>query len=257
MPQDPPPGLVPSSSSTPAAPVAKPYTHAAAGPGAVISSLRYAMKTSGLVRGTHVFLKVNQKDGFDCPGCAWPDPSHRSVVEFCENGARAVAHEADKRKVDRAFFAKHSVEDLRKQTDHWLEHQGRLVEPMMLKPGSTHYEPISWGEAFATIAKELKTLSPDETCFYTSGRASNEAAFLYQLFVRSYGTNNLPDCSNMCHESSGKGLSTTIGIGKGTVQLADFALCDLILVIGQNPGTNHARMLSTLQEAARRGCNIA
>jgi molybdopterin-dependent oxidoreductase alpha subunit len=235
----------------------KPYAPAAAGPGAVFSSFKYALSTSGLARGAHVFLKVNQKDGFDCPGCAWPDPSHRSIVEFCENGARAVAHEADNRVVDAAFFARHSVEDLKKQSDHWLEHQGRLVEPVVLKPGATHYEPISWDDAIALAARELKALkSADEAAFYTSGRASNEAAFLYQLFARTFGTNNLPDCSNMCHESSGKALSSTIGIGKGSVQLEDFEKADLILVIGQNPGTNHPRMLSTLAAAAERGCKI-
>lgn len=235
----------------------RPYGPAAAGPGAVLSSFRYALKTSGLARGTHVFLQVNQKDGFDCPGCAWPDPSHRSVVEFCENGARAVAHEADSRVVDRAFFANHSVEELKQKTDHWLEQQGRLVEPMVKRAGASHYEPIGWDEAFQLAAAELRALaSPDEAAFYTSGRASNEAAFLYQLFARIFGTNNLPDCSNMCHESSGKGLSSTIGVGKGTVQLADFELADLILVIGQNPGTNHPRMLTTLAAAAERGCKI-
>jgi molybdopterin-dependent oxidoreductase alpha subunit len=234
----------------------RPYKPAAAGPGAVFQSLRYALQTSGAARGVHVFLHVNQQDGFDCPGCAWPDPAHRSMVEFCENGARAVAHEADTRKVDRAFFAAHSLAELRGKSDHWLEHEGRLVEPMVLREGATHYAPIAWSEAFDVIARELQGIGPDEAAFYTSGRASNEAAFLYQLFARAYGTNNLPDCSNMCHESSGKGLSTTIGIGKGTVQLDDFEQCDLILIIGQNPGTNHPRMLTTLQEAAKRGCKI-
>ena len=223
----------------------------------MFSSLRYALHTSGVTRGLHVFLQVNQQDGFDCPGCAWPDPAHRSVVEFCENGARAIAHEADARRVDAAFFALHSLEQLRGQSDHWLEQQGRLTEPMIVRPGATHYTPLSWDEAFTVMARELSALSsPNEAAFYTSGRASNEAAFLYQLFARSFGTNNLPDCSNMCHESSGKGLTSTIGIGKGTVSLEDFDLADLILVIGQNPGTNHPRMLSTLQAAARRGCRI-
>lgn len=229
----------------------------AAGPGAVLSSLRYTAQHSGLVRGVPALARVNQKHGFDCPGCAWPDPDHRSFAEFCENGARAVAHEADTRRVDAAFFASHDVESLRRQTGHWLEKQGRLVEPMVLRPGASHYAPISWGEAFSLIATELHSLpSPDAAAFYTSGRASNEAAFLYQLFARSLGTNNLPDCSNLCHESSGKGLSTTIGVGKGTVQLSDFALADCIFVIGQNPGTNHPRMLSTLKAAAKRGARI-
>jgi len=239
------------------APLKKPYAHAAAGPGAVLSSIRYALRTSGVVRAVHVFKNVNQRHGFDCPGCAWPDPDHRSVAEFCENGARAVAHEADARRLSRDFFAQHSIEDLRARSDHWLEQQGRLTEPMVLRAGSCHYEPIAWGDAFALAASELNALgSPDEAAFYTSGRASNEAAFLYQLFARSFGTNNLPDCSNMCHESSGKGLSTTIGVSKGTVQLGDFEQADLILILGQNPGTNHPRMLSTLAAAARRGCKI-
>jgi molybdopterin-dependent oxidoreductase alpha subunit len=261
MAEDPPPSSTTSSALAPRAGAAlalpKPYRPAAAGPGAVLSSFRYALATSGVARGAHVFLKVNQKEGFDCPGCAWPDPEHRSVVEFCENGARAVAHEADTRKVDGAFFAAHSIAALKAKSDHWLEQQGRLVEPVYRKPGASHYEPISWDEALALCARELTALrAPDEAAFYTSGRASNEAAFLYQLFARVYGTNNLPDCSNMCHESSGKALTTTIGIGKGTVQLADFELADLILVIGQNPGTNHPRMLSTLAAAAERGCRI-
>ncbi len=235
----------------------KPYRHAAAGPGAIVSSFRYALHNSGAARGAHVYLHVNQKDGFDCPGCAWPDPEERSVTEFCENGARAVTHEADKGRVDADFFARWSVDDLQKQSDHWLEHQGRLVEPMVRAPGAAHYTPIAWSEAFSLVGRTLRGLaSPDEAAFYTSGRTSNEAAFLYQLFARSFGTNNLPDCSNMCHESSGKGLSTTIGIGKGTVQLADFELADCIFVIGQNPGTNHPRMLTTLAECARRGCKI-
>lgn len=201
--------------------------------------------------------RVNQKQGFDCPGCAWPDPEHRSVAEFCENGARAVAHEADSKRVDAHFFANHDVASLRAKTGHWLEQQGRLVEPMVLHPGAAHYAPISWGEAFSLVANALKALpSADAAAFYTSGRASNEAAFLYQLFARALGTNNLPDCSNLCHESSGKGLATTIGVGKGTVQLSDFALADCIIILGQNPGTNHPRMLSTLRAAALRGAKI-
>lgn len=245
------------SRDAPTSALPRPYAPAAAGPGAVVSSVRYALQTSGLARAAHVFLHVNQPDGFDCPGCAWPDPKHRSVAEFCENGARAVAHEADARRVDRAFFARNAVSDLKKESDHWLEQQGRLTEPMVLRPGATHYEPISWDDAFNLAAKELHALgSPHEAAFYTSGRASNEAAFLYQLFVRSFGTNNLPDCSNLCHESSGKALLATIGVGKGTVQLSDFESADLILILGQNPGTNHPRMLSTLASAAERGAAI-
>ncbi|MFN3562787.1 MAG: molybdopterin-dependent oxidoreductase, partial [Chloroherpetonaceae bacterium] len=188
----------------------------------------------------------------------WPDPDdHRAVAEFCENGVKAIAEEATKKRVTADFFRQHSVYDLSKRTDYWLGKQGRLVEPMVLRQGATHYEPISWREAFELIAKHLNALaSPDEAIFYTSGRTSNEAAFLYQLFVRQFGTNNLPDCSNMCHESSGVGLKETIGIGKGTVKLSDFDLADVILVIGQNPGTNHPRMLSALQSAVRKGAKV-
>ncbi|HTJ83978.1 MAG TPA: FdhF/YdeP family oxidoreductase [Polyangiaceae bacterium] len=236
---------------------ARPFRGAAAGPGAVVSALRYAAETSGAVRAAKALLAVNQTDGFDCSGCAWPDPEHRGMFEFCENGARAVLHEADKRKVDAAFFAAHTVSELRAMTDHALEHQGRLVEPMVKRPGSDHYEPIPYDAAFELVARALRGLaSPNEAAFYTSGRTSNEAAFLYQLFARAFGTNNLPDCSNMCHESSGKGLGNTLGIGKGTVTLADFELADLILIIGQNPGTNHPRMLTTLVDAAKRGAKI-
>ena len=246
------------SLTLPPRPSRPPYRAAAAGPSAVLSSLRYALKTSGVKRGLHVFLNVNQADGFDCQGCAWPDPvGHRSTFEFCENGARAVAHEADVRTADAAFFALFSVAELRLKSDYWLEQQGRLTEPLVLRPGATHYTPISWDDAFSLIGSTLKALpTPDAAVFYTSGRTSNEAAFLYQLFVRAYGTNNLPDCSNMCHESSGRGMVPTIGIGKGTVQLADFDKADCIFVIGQNPGTNHPRMLSTLMTAAIRGCAI-
>jgi anaerobic selenocysteine-containing dehydrogenase len=190
--------------------------------------------------------------------CAWPSPdSDRHLFEFCENGAKAVADEATRRRVDRAFFAQHSVADLLQRSDHWLNQQGRLVEPMVLRPGASHYAPIGWDEAFALVAEHLRALpTPDAAAFYTSGRTSNEAAFLYQLFVRQFGTNNLPDCSNMCHESSGAALNASVGIGKGTVTLEDFAHADLILVVGQNPGTNHPRMLSTLSEAKKRGATI-
>ncbi len=225
--------------------------------GAVVSSMRYAFETSGLLRGTRALLAVNQKDGFDCPGCAWPDPEHRAAFEFCENGARAVAHEADTRKVDAAFFDRHAISDLKAETDHFLEHQGRLVTPAFKRKGSDHYEAISYDEAFEIVARALRDVAgPNDAVFYTSGRTSNEAAFLYQLFARTFGTNNLPDCSNMCHESSGKGLGSTIGIGKGTVTLADFDEADCILIIGQNPGTNHPRMLTTLAAASKRGCRI-
>ncbi len=230
---------------------------AAGGTPAVLSTFKHAIDQMGVVRGTKALLKVNQQDGFDCPGCAWPDPKHRSMVEFCENGAKAVADEATTRRVSPSFFAQHSIEDLLGQTDHWLNKQGRITHPMIVREGGTHYEPISWDDAFAHLADTLNGLdSPNEAIFYTSGRTSNEAAFMYQLFVREYGTNNLPDCSNMCHESSGVGLSEVIGIGKGTVLLEDFDKADVIFVIGQNPGTNHPRMLTALQSAKRNGAKI-
>ncbi|MFL5294496.1 MAG: FdhF/YdeP family oxidoreductase [Myxococcales bacterium] len=231
---------------------------AAGGVAAVTSALRHAFGEAGVARGTRLLLRLNQADGFDCPGCAWPDPdSGRAVAEFCENGAKAVAEEGTSRKVGPEFFARHSVADLSQRSDYWLGKQGRLTHPMVLRRGAEHYQPISWDEAFALIGTELRALaSPDEAIFYTSGRTSNEAAFLYQLFVRELGTNNLPDCSNMCHESSGSGLSETIGIGKGTVRLDDFAKAQLIVVVGQNPGTNHPRMLSALAEARKAGAKI-
>ncbi|MFO7177993.1 MAG: FdhF/YdeP family oxidoreductase [Pseudomonadota bacterium] len=230
----------------------------AAGLPAVLSALSYTVDRAGLARGLRALGVVNQDRGFDCPGCAWPDPAprDRSFAEFCENGARAVAHEADRRRVDAAFFAEHGIGDLAGRSDRWLEQRGRLVQPM-LRDGGEHFRPISYDEAFALVGEALRGLSsPNEAVFYTSGRASNEAAFLYQLFARTLGTNNLPDCSNLCHESSGTALRSTIGVGKGTVTLEDFALADLILVIGQNPGTNHPRMLSTLAEARARGATI-
>jgi molybdopterin-dependent oxidoreductase alpha subunit len=225
---------------------------------AVWSSVKHAAREMGLVRGARTLLRVNQKDGFDCPGCAWPDPEgERSHAEFCENGAKAVAEEATTRRVTPEFFQQWSVADLSQKSDYWLGKQGRITQPVVLRRGATHYEPIAWDDAFKLIAGELHALSsPDEAAFYTSGRTSNEAAFLYQLFVRQFGTNNLPDCSNMCHESSGRALTETIGVGKGTVTLDDFELADAIFIIGQNPGTNHPRMLTTLRAAKRRGCRI-
>ena len=225
---------------------------------AVWSSLKHAAREMGLVRGTRTLLKVNQKDGFDCPGCAWPDPDgERAHFEFCENGAKAVAEEATTRRVTPDFFREWSVADLSQKSDFWLGKQGRITRPVVLRRGATHYAEIGWDEAFKLIAGELNALdSPDEAAFYTSGRTSNEAAFLYQLFVRQFGTNNLPDCSNMCHESSGRALTETIGVGKGTVTLEDFDKADTIFIIGQNPGTNHPRMLTTLRAAKRRGCKI-
>jgi molybdopterin-dependent oxidoreductase alpha subunit len=212
----------------------------------------------GLARGVRALLDVNQPGGFDCQSCAWPSPDRdRHVFEFCENGAKAVADEATTARADREFFARHSVAALTAESDHWLNAQGRLVEPMVLRPGATHYAPIAWEQAFALAAGELRALpSPDAAAFYTSGRTSNEAAFLWQLVARRFGTNNLPDCSNMCHESSGAALGESIGIGKGTVRLEDFERADAIFVIGQNPGTNHPRMLAALAAAKARGAKI-
>jgi molybdopterin-dependent oxidoreductase alpha subunit len=201
-------------------------------------------------------LKVNQADGFDCPGCAWPEPKHRSHLEFCENGAKAVAEEATQRRATPDFFARHDLADLASRDEYWLGRQGRLTHPMVKRPGDDHYSETGWDEAFDLIATHLKSIRPDEAIFYTSGRTSNEAAFLYQLFARSYGTNNLPDCSNMCHESSGVALSATIGVGKGTVTLEDIHDARLIVVVGQNPGTNHPRMLTALERAKRNGARI-
>ncbi len=225
---------------------------------AVISSFEYAVGEAGPLRGTLPLLQLNQKDGFDCPGCAWPDPDgHRSMFDFCENGAKAVAHESDKRRLTPEFFAKHTVSELSGQSDFWLEQQGRLTEPMVLRENATHYERISWEDAFTLIAAELNGLdSPNEASFYTSGKATNEAAFVYQLFARQLGTNNLPDCSNMCHESSGAALSQMFGLGKGTALLDDFQHAELIFVVGQNPGTNHPRQLTALQQAKRAGAKI-
>lgn len=230
----------------------------AGGVTAVVSALKVSVEQMGVARSASTLLDVNQMKGFDCPGCAWPDPDdRRSLVEFCENGAKAVAEEATSRRVTPDFFARHSVADLAAESDYWLSRQGRITHPMYLPRGGTHYEAISWDEAFAKIGDKLKSLAtPHEAVFYTSGRTSNEAAFLYQLFVRMLGTNNMPDCSDLCHESSGYALTQTVGSGKGSVSLKDFEHADCIIVIGQNPGTNHPRMLTTLQQAARRGCRI-
>ena len=229
----------------------------AAGIPGVLAGSRSAYAQMGATRSVRTLLAVNQTDGFDCPGCAWPEALDRSHVEFCENGMKAVAEEATRRRVGRDFFAEHSVDDLRTRTGHWLGQQGRLTEPMVLRPGRSHYEPIEWDDAFSLIVEHLRALDdPDGAIFYTSGRTSNEAAFLYQLLVRRFGTNNLPDCSNMCHESSGRALDETIGIGKGSVTLDDVESADVIFVVGQNPGTNHPRMLTTLETAKRRGATI-
>ncbi len=236
--------------------VTKPETYAA-GLKSIVSTMRQAFGKMGILRGTRGLRNLNQKGGFDCQSCAWPDPDRRTHAEFCESGAKAMADEGTTKTITREFFAKHSVADLSVRDDFWLGSQGRLTEPVVLRKGSTHYEPISWDDAFRMIAGELNSLaSPNEAVFYTSGRTSNEAAFLYQLFVRQFGTNNLPDCSNMCHESSGIALSETIGLGKATVRLSDFTKTDLVIVIGQNPGTNAPRMMSSLQDAKRAGAKM-
>ncbi|HLN97010.1 MAG TPA: FdhF/YdeP family oxidoreductase [Pyrinomonadaceae bacterium] len=236
----------------------KPLSKVAGGIPSIIATAKTAWHEMGLTRSVRTLLKLNQKTGFDCPGCAWPEPDgDRSHAEFCENGAKHVADEATTKRLTPEFFKQWSVADLSRQSDHWLGKQGRITQPMVLFRGVTHYEPISWNDAFTLIGNELNSLRhPDEAIFYTSGRTSNEAAFLYQLFVRQFGTNNLPDCSNMCHESSGSALSETIGVGKGTVTLEDFNLAQAIFVIGQNPGTNHPRMLSALQKAKQNGCKL-
>ncbi|MFF8270886.1 FdhF/YdeP family oxidoreductase [Streptomyces sp. NPDC016562] len=239
------------------APQVAPPQHAAAGLPAIGHTLRIAQQQMGLARTARTLLKVNQKDGFDCPGCAWPEGDKRHTAEFCENGAKAVAEEATLRRVTPEFFAAHPLADLAARSGYWLGQQGRITEPMYLPEGGDRYEAVSWERAFAIIAEELNALaSPDEALFYTSGRTSNEAAFLFQLFAREFGTNNLPDCSNMCHESSGSALNETIGIGKGSVSLEDLHQADLIIVAGQNPGTNHPRMLSALEQAKSAGAKI-
>ncbi|MEU5690439.1 FdhF/YdeP family oxidoreductase [Actinosynnema sp. NPDC020468] len=237
--------------------VGTPKRWAAGIPGVAVS-LKRGVEQMGVTRTATTLRLLNQREGFDCPGCAWPEPQgHRKLAEFCENGAKAVAEEATRRRVGPEFFAAHPVAELAEKTDYWLGQQGRLTHPMVLRDGGTHYEPIEWAEAFGLVASRLTALaSPDEAVFYTSGRTSNEAAFLYQLLVRSFGTNNLPDCSNMCHESSGAALSETTGIGKGSVSIADFDRADLIVVVGQNPGTNHPRMLSALESAKKNGAKI-
>jgi molybdopterin-dependent oxidoreductase alpha subunit len=230
----------------------------AAGFTSIVETARHGLPAMGVARMVRTLTLLNQKTGFDCPSCAWPDPDgERKLFEFCENGAKAVASEATRVRATPEFFARYSVPELRFKTDVWLERQGRITEPMLLERGAPHYRPIAWDAAFELIADELNALeSANEASFYTSGRTSNEAAFLYGLFARQFGTNNLPDCSNMCHESSSVGLNETIGIGKATIQLEDFAHADSIFVIGQNPGTCHPRMLTELQKAAKNGCKI-
>jgi len=230
----------------------------AAGVLGVKEALRHSFKEMGIVRSMTALLDMNQKNGFSCPSCAWPDPEEPSKIgEYCENGAKALADEATTSHIGEAFFKKHSVEELSQLTDYELNKFGRVIEPLVLKPGRVHYEPISWQEAYKLIAEELKKLdSPNEAIFYTSGRSSNEAAFLYGMFVRAIGTNNMPDCSNMCHESSGVALSETLGIGKGSIKLEDLYGAEVVIVAGQNPGTNHPRMLSALEKCKKNGGKV-
>lgn len=252
--ENPTPGAQPPSDAE--AEVREP-ARVAAGLPAMYQTTRFAVREMGIARGLKTLLNVNKKTGFDCQSCAWPSPDdERQVAEFCENGAKAIADEATTKRATPDFFHEHSLDDLRGRTDFWLGQQGRLTHPMVKREGATHYAPISWDDAFKLIAAELKALpTPNAAAFYTSGRTGNEAAFLYQLFARQFGTNNLPDCSNMCHESSGAAMNETIGVGKGCVKLADFDFADAIFIIGQNPGTNHPRMLTSLQRAkqAREG----
>jgi molybdopterin-dependent oxidoreductase alpha subunit len=236
----------------------KPKTVAAGVP-AVIWSAKHIFGEMGVGRGLKALAILNQKHGYDCPGCAWPDPDDErsTIAEYCENGAKAIAEEATTKRLTTKFFADNSVAQLAELDDYHIGKKGRVAQPMYLPEGGTHYQPISWDDAFKKIAGHLaKLATPDEAVFYTSGRTSNEAAFLYQLFVREYGTNNLPDCSNMCHESSGVALNETLGIGKGSVTLEDFYKAEVIIILGQNPGTNHPRMLSALQKAKENGCII-
>lgn len=237
--------------------VSKPKEKAAGLTSAVLT-LKNSVGKMGILKTSKGLAKINQFDGFDCQSCAWADdPETRKIMEFCENGAKALADEATNTLLTPEFFAQNSVAELSKRSDYWLNSQGRITQPMLLDENATHYKSINWEASLKVISEELKSLnSPDEAIFYTSGRTSNEAAFLYQLFVRMFGTNNMPDCSNMCHESSGAALSETIGIGKGTVTLDDFEKCDLIIILGQNPGTNHPRMLVTLEKAKKRGAKI-
>ena len=238
--------------------VSAPRTKAAGIPSVVSSFVHMHRHGHSIPSAMRILSHMNQTDGFDCPGCAWPDPDDRAALtEFCENGAKAAAWETTRLRLDWRFFQRYSIDELAQKSDQWLGQQGRITQPLMLRPGSRFYEPIDYAEAFKRIAGQLKSLdSPNEALFYTSGRTSNEAAFLYQLFVRAYGTNNLPDCSNMCHESSGVGLGQTVGIGKGSVTLSDIHEADTIIVMGQNPGTNHPRMLTALQKAKQNGAKI-
>lgn len=245
------------SGKKPARQYVRQYEGPAAGWGALKSVARNWLASENGLKNLRAMLKTNQDQGFDCPGCAWGESREDGLVKFCENGAKAVNWEASGRTVGPEFFARHRVSDLTRQSDYWLEYQGRLTHPMRYDAETDHYVETSWDEAFALIARHLNELeSPNQAEFYTSGRASNEAAFLYQLFVRAYGTNNFPDCSNMCHEASGLGMKDSVGVGKGTVVFDDFAKADAIFILGQNPGTNHPRMLEPLREAVQRGAQV-
>jgi molybdopterin-dependent oxidoreductase alpha subunit len=238
--------------------VTKPETWAAGIPG-VAAAFADILEETGALRGPGALFKMNQKDGFDCSSCAWPDPDddRSPIAEYCENGAKALAEEATTKKLTPQFFAENAVTDLAKLDDMEIGKKGRIAQPFYLPKGATHYQPISWPDAFKKIADHLNSLaSPNEAAFYTSGRTSNEASFMYQIFIREYGTNNLPDCSNMCHESTSVALAEAIGIGKGTVTLNDFYDTDVIIIIGQNPGTNHPRMLTALEKAKKKGSKI-
>ncbi|WP_309076294.1 FdhF/YdeP family oxidoreductase [Paenarthrobacter sp.] len=234
-----------------------PPKRSAAGLPSLSETLPHAMADLGPSRAWKTLRAVNQKDGFDCMSCAWPDPPERKAAEFCENGAKAIGWEAEPLRIPTQFWADNTLSALESKSEYWLGQQGRLVEPVFKAAGSDHYEPVSWDRAFEVIAHELNGLeTPDQATFYTSGRTSNEAAFLYQLFVRAFGTNNLPDCSNMCHESTGVAMGETIGVGKSAITYADFAKADLIIIMGQNPGTCHPRMLTALEEAKEAGAEI-
>ncbi|VIO77757.1 FdhF/YdeP family oxidoreductase [Bradyrhizobium ivorense] len=235
----------------------RPYHHPAGGWGALKALSAHLIEQRIPVKGAATLGCMNQPEGFDCPGCAWPDPKHTSSFEFCENGAKAVAWEATAKRCTPEFFAAHTVTELSTWSDYQLEMAGRLTHPMVYDAATDRYLPVSWSKAFSIVGRHLKVLpDPNMAEFYTSGRTSNEAAFLYQLFVREYGTNNFPDCSNMCHEATSVGLPQSIGVGKGTVLLEDFDKADCIFIFGQNPGTNSPRMMTNLRDAARRGAPI-
>ena len=249
-------GIAPNDQSYPKLRVGE-RKHWAVGLPAIVHSMEPALLQMGIARSAKLITTMNQKGGFDCMSCAWPDPDHRSIAEFCENGAKAVTWEATPVTIPTSFWAEHSIDDLLEKSEYWLGLQGRLIEPVYKPAGQNHYEPVSWAKAFSIIADKLNGLaSPDEAAFYTSGRTANETAFAYQLFVRAFGTNNLPDCSNMCHEATGTALGEVIGIGKSTIAYDDFNETDLVIVMGQNPGTNHPRMLTALENAKRNGAAI-